>query len=322
MTGHDPEVERLREAVNCATVLEKFTNGWMFDKAESTRHALKYRRGKGEIIIINHGGRGWWDPHRSPREPGAQGDVFSLVQRLDPSLNFGEVCKALRGMVGISPEYPACLHAKHRAAAPGLSPTQRWEGRRRLHRGSPAWRYLAHERCLSGAVLAAAVTADAVREGPYGSAWFAHRAHSGHITGIEMRGPRWRGFTANGRKTLFRLPGSRGLVTRLVVAEAPIDAMSVATFDQVRADTLYTATAGGMGPDTITALQELLAELSGRAGVRLVIATDADKPGDHYATQLEAMADAATIPTVRVLPHNGHKDWNQALQARAGREVA
>lgn len=321
MTGHDPEVERLREAVNCATVLEKFTSGWMLDKAESTRHALKYRRGKGEIIIVNHAGRGWWDPHRGPREPGGQGDVFSLVQRLDPSLNFGEVRKALRNMIGLSPEYPAYVQGKRRGA-PDVAPAVRWDGRRRLHRGSPAWRYLADDRCLSGAVLAAAVTADAVREGPYGSAWFAHRAHSGHITGIEMRGPRYRGFTANGRKTLFRLPGSRGLITRLVVAEAPIDAMSVASFDQVRADTLYTATAGGMGPDTIAALEALVADLSRRAGARLVIATDGDKPGDRYAAQLAAMADAAEIPTVRALPHHGHKDWNQALQARAGRKVA
>ncbi len=321
MTGNDLEVERLREAVTCATVLVKFANGWMLDKAESTRHALKYRRGKGEIIIVNHGGRGWWDPHRGPREPGAQGDVFSLVQRLDPSLNFGEVRKALRGMVGLSAEYPAYVQDKRRGT-PDVVPTQRWDSRRRLHRGSPAWRYLADERCLSGAALAAAVAADAVREGPYGSAWFAHRAHNGHITGIEMRGPRYRGFTANGRKTLFRLPGSRGLITRLVVAEAPIDAMSVASFDQVRPDTLYTATAGGMGPDTITALQELLTEMSGRTCVRLVIATDADKPGERYAAQLAAMADEAGVSAVRERPHNGHKDWNQALQAREGRKVA
>lgn len=322
MTGHDPEVERLREAVNCATVLERLAIGWMLDKEESTRHALKYRRGKGEIIIINHGGRGWWDPHRGPREPGGQGDVFSLVQRLDPSLNFGEVRKALRHLVGFTPEYPAHLRPQRRKAAPALPPIKRWEGRRRLHRGSPTWRYLADERCLSGAVLAAAVWADAVREGPYGSAWFAHRAHDGHITGIEMRGPRYRGFTANGRKTLFRLPGSHGVITRLVVAEAPIDAMSVATFDQVRADTLYAATAGGMGPGTITALQELLAGMSARACARLVIATDADKPGDRYAAQLEAMAAEAGVSAVRALPHNGHKDWNQALQARIRRKVA
>ena len=48
-----------------------------------------------------------------------------------------------------------------------------------------------------------------MREGPYASAWFAHRDERGRLTGIEMRGPNYRGFSEDGNKTLFRLqPGS------------------------------------------------------------------------------------------------------------------
>ena len=32
------------------------------DRKESTKLSLKYRRGKGEILIVSHAGRGWWDP--------------------------------------------------------------------------------------------------------------------------------------------------------------------------------------------------------------------------------------------------------------------
>ena len=36
--------------------------GWKLDIRQSTRRALKYRRGKGEVLIVTHDGRGWWDP--------------------------------------------------------------------------------------------------------------------------------------------------------------------------------------------------------------------------------------------------------------------
>ena len=321
MDGYDEEVERLRVAVSCATVLERMAAGWRLDKAESTRRALKYRGGPGEIVIVNHDGQGWWDPHKLPAETGARGDVFSLVQRLDPTLNFGQVRKVLRSLVGIAPTYPA-LPAQRHSKRDSEPPVQRWEACRRLRRGSPTWRYLAEERCLPTGVLALAADTDAVREGPYGSAWFAHRANDGRLTGIEMRGRHYRGFSPNGAKTLFRLPGSRGVIIRLVVAEAPIDAMSFAALERIRSDTLYTATAGGMGPDTIDALIGLFGELAARACSRLVIATDADKPGERYATYLTEMAGGAGVPAERARPPNGLNDWNDALKVRAGRGVS
>lgn len=54
------EIETLREKVTCAIVLE--AAGWKVDLKESTRRAVKFRRGDGEIIIVIHDGRGWFDP--------------------------------------------------------------------------------------------------------------------------------------------------------------------------------------------------------------------------------------------------------------------
>ena len=98
----DAELELFRQTVNCAIVLERMVGGWKLDVRESTKRALKYRRDRGEIIIVNHDGHGWWDATGS-----AKGDVFNLVQHLDPSLNFGAVRKVLRGFVGVAPTYPA-----------------------------------------------------------------------------------------------------------------------------------------------------------------------------------------------------------------------
>ena len=101
MTGHDPEIEELRDKVHCAVVLERTPPPWKLDRKESTKLSLKYRRGKGEILIVSHAGRGWWDPTSD-----AKGDVFGLVQRLEPTLSFGHVRKRLREFAGLSPRFP------------------------------------------------------------------------------------------------------------------------------------------------------------------------------------------------------------------------
>ena len=67
MTRHDPEIEELREKVHCAVVLEQTPPCWKLDRNESTKLSLKYRRGKGEILIVSHAGRGWWVQLATPR---------------------------------------------------------------------------------------------------------------------------------------------------------------------------------------------------------------------------------------------------------------
>ena len=313
MSGHDQEIQDLRAGVSCAVVLER--RGWQLDKRDSTRHCWKYRRGAGEVLIVNHEGRGWWDPTGD-----GKGDVFALVQFLEPGISFGRVRRALRVLGGIAPAFPVAPAAK-REKAPELPPAERWSARRPLSRGSRTWRYLTGERALEAPVLIAASRADALREGPYGSAWFAHRDGAGEVVGIEMRGPDYRGFSADGDKTLFRLPGrlpssTTVPVTRLVVCEAPIDAMSLAGIERLRTDTLYVATAGAMGPETVAALQALLRDLAAQPDAVLVQATDADAPGERHAARLAALAAEAGVRSGRILPFGGRNDWNDVAQAR------
>ena len=163
----------------------------------------------------------------------------------------------------------------------------------------------------------AACVADAIREGPHGSAWFAHRDGAGLLTGIEMRGPAWRNFSAGGGKTLFRLPGGPGRLTRVAVCESAIDALSLAAIEGDRRDTLYAATAGGMGPATIAALQQLLLDLMTDPAGLLIAATDADTAGRRYAARLEDMAAEAGVRFDAILPPDRLNDWNDALRARA-----
>ena len=312
--SNDPaEIQALKAVVHCATVLEHQIPPWRLDRRASTRRALKYRRGEGEIIIVNHDGRGWWDPGDAQ----AKGDVFSLLQYLEPGLSFGQVRRRLRVLAGQSPTF-----LEHFRSRPGptILAAELWQSRPRLRPGSRTWSYLTRTRGLPSSILEHAQALDVVREGPHGSAWFAHTDHQGGLTGIEMRGPSWKGFSADGDKSLFRLTGGGSAAPgRLAIVEAPIDAMSLAALEGPRADTLYVATAGGMGPATIKALEALLAERAGRPEARLVAATDADRTGDRYAQLLDGLATAAGIEATRLRPPADAGDWNKLLiRAKAG----
>jgi hypothetical protein len=310
MHEQNAEIEWLKAGVSCAALLERLPPVWRLDRAESSRCSLKYRRGTGEILIVNHDGHGWWDP-LSDRK----GDIFTLVQDLDPGLSFGAARRLLRDFVGIAPTFPEAVRMR-RTRASSLSIIQRWNKCQPLSDGSPTWRYLVARRGLPERILMAARMADAIREGPRGSAWFAHRDAAGLLTGIEMRGADYRNFSAGGGKTLFRLPGDPGRLTRVAVCESAIDALSLAAIERERRATLYAATAGGMGPATIAALQQLLQDLMTDPAGLLIAATDADTAGRRYASRLEALATEAGVRFAAILPPSGVNDWNDALCAR------
>jgi hypothetical protein len=307
MSEQDAEIELLKASVSCAVLLERLPPVWRLDRAESTRHSLKYRRGEGEIVIVNHDGRGWWDP-LSDRK----GDIFTLVRHLEPGLSFPEARRVLRDFVGIAPSFPEAPRAR-RERASRLPVAARWERQPHLTHGSPVWLYLTGQRGLPENILMAASASDAIREGPRGSAWFAHRDGAGLLTGIEMRGSDYRNFSAGGEKTLFRLPGGYGPLPRVAVCEAAIDALSLAAIERTRGDTLYAATAGGMGPGTIAAIQQLLHVLTTDPAGILIAATDADNAGRRYAARLREMATEAGVRFDGILPPDGLNDWNDAL---------
>ncbi len=296
------DLEELRRKVGCGAVLE--TAGFAVDPKESTRKAVKYRRGE-EIIIVIHDGQGWFDPLSD-----AKGDVFRLVEHLD-GLPFAVALYVVADLVGFVPSEPEWKR-RSRERAPDLSIPDRWSARRKPWPGSATWRYLQDERALPDRVLRAAVAQDLLREGPQGSMWAAHRHGSGAVTGWEERGPDWRGFATGGAKVLFRLGPVDG--PRLCVAEAAIDAMSLCALEGLRPDTLYLSTGGGWSP----ASSEALLDLAVRADALLVAATDNNAQGETFAARLEALASDAGCGFVRLCPEL--EDWNEVLKAKRRRK--
>ena len=271
------------------------------------QRCLKYRGGAGEIVIVTHGGAGWWDPNSD-----AKGDVFRLVQHLEPSLNFGQVRKMLRPLAGVRPDFALAERDKR---GPLIPVAQRWARRPRLRRCSDAWRYL-ESRGLPQSVLTAAAQCDVIREGPRASAWFAHRDPAGLVIHVDVRGPTYKGSLTGGCKSLFCFSrGQQARHGRLVLAEAAIDALSRAAIERPREDTIYAATGGGMGPSAIAALEALLLALKGSPDALLESATDANSAGDRHAARHQEIAGQIGIAFKRARPPIEGGDWNDVLKA-------
>ncbi|SDN38304.1 DUF3991 and TOPRIM domain-containing protein [Ensifer sp. YR511] len=297
MERHD--IEMLREKVSCVVVLEQA--GFQIDLKGSTRRAVKYRSGS-DIIIVTHAGRGWFDP-LSDRK----GDVFALVGWLKPA-DFPAKVKAVGAHVGVQPSCLPIWTALSPRTNHGAIP-ERWSAKSLLRTGTPAYRYLADARAIPRAILGQAIRARLIRQGPFGSAWFAHENDAGQICGWEERGPEWRGFSSSGNKILFRF-GKRSS-RRLCVTEAAIDALSLAAIEGERRDTLYTSTAGGWSPAT----EEVVRKLAGGVGL-LVAATDRNSQGEAYADMLRQIAIRQDCGFQRLRPLRG--DWNEDLKERNG----
>jgi len=304
----------ITSGVSCALLLER--HGYALDKKDSTRKCLKYRRGKGETVIVNHHGHGWWDTGGTL----GKGDVFSLMRAFNPSLPFYEVCKELGQLVGVEPTSTPWVRAQ-KESADARPPAERWAKAKSLRKGTRAWQYLTETRCLPEWLLRKAAANGSIRDG-FHAAWFSYRDGQGAITGVELRGPDTRIQLSNSVKTLFRFqlrPGTP--VRRLVVAEAPIDALSFAAMDPgIGDDTLYVATGGGMGPETVAALEAQLDAMRDNPDALLVVATDRDEAGHRYADRLYDLADEYGLDYTRLYPPGGANDFNQALQERVAAE--
>ncbi|MBY5827399.1 DUF3991 and toprim domain-containing protein [Rhizobium leguminosarum] len=290
------KVEELRERVSCAAVLDKA--GFAVDLRESTRRAVKYRR-DGDIIIVTHAGRGWFDPLSE-----AKGDVFSLVEHL-AGVGFADGLRRVAELTGYEPEQPAWKR-EVRERIPDISIEQRWRVRRRPWPRSFTWRYLADGRFLSEEILRAAMRQDRLRQGPCGSIWAAHTRDDGTVTGWEERGPQWRSFATGGTKVLFRF--GQLDAPRACVTEAAIDAMSLAAIESRLLDSLYLSTGGGWAPATEAAIRILAAS----PGMLLVAATDNNAQGDVYSDRIERIARHAGCAFQRLRP--SRQDWNEDLE--------
>jgi hypothetical protein len=134
--------------------------GYSLDRAGSTPSARKFKRGRGEVVVVVREGRGWFDPLRGGREE--RGDVLSLAAR-EWARRFAVAVEEVALMVGAVE--PSAAPWRRASTSARLSP---------LRPGSPAWRYLTERRTLPRGALLAVARRDLVREGVPGAACARH----------------------------------------------------------------------------------------------------------------------------------------------------
>lgn len=272
--------------------------GFAIDLKESTRRAVKVRRGD-DIMIVIHDGRGWFDPRSD-----AKGDIFALASHL-VGVNLSGALDVVTALVAYQPT-TAVWSPPSRLLARDATISQRWHRRRRPWRASATWIYLTQSRAIPPCALGRAIDADLIREGPEGSMWAKHDDTAGQLVGWEERGPVWRGFSAGGARERFRFGTEKA--RRICVTEAAIDAISLAALDAVRHDTLYVSTGGGWAPSTVRAL----AHLASTQQAHLVAATDNNPQGEVFADRIRQIIAAAGCDFSRLKPHA--QDWNDDLK--------
>jgi hypothetical protein len=99
------------------------------------------------------------------------------------------------------------------------------------------------------------------------------------------------------------------------VCEGSVDALSLAAIERCNADALYAATAGGMGPASVPALQQILLDFARDSAAVLIAATDADTAGHRHSARLEALAVEAEVRFEAFLPPDRLNDWNDVVRA-------
>jgi hypothetical protein len=300
MVDDNAELNELRDRVNCCTVLEEAK--WRLDEAESSQQCPKYRDEGSGIIIVRHAGRGWFEPNA-----GVKGDVIKLAQYLW-QLNIGQVRRRLRPLAGIEPQRLPLTRTKPRTMP--LDVLTEWKRGRSLKPGSQGWQYLVADRGLPGDTLRRAATAGSLCEGVYGTVWALHTDAEGRPIGWEMRGPRFQGYLRDGRKGLFQVGAE--IAHRLVITEAFIDALSLATLEGWQADTRYASTGGGWTPTADTMIEQHLVQ-----GGSLVSAVDRGVGGNIMTARLLTTAKSfdAEGRFTRLAPMA--KDWNEELRPLA-----
>lgn len=301
--SRNDELERFKTEINLSEYAAH--KGYAYDRKESYSNVIVMRN-ENEKINISRDQDGHW-VYKS-WSSGKGGSVIDFVQNNDLK-SLGEVRKELRPWIGepeFKPVVPETLYQrtvqpvkKDRAAV--LTEM----GRAVETNDHP---YL-KSRGIDGIDprFQGKVCTDS-----YKNAVFPHIDREG-VCCLEKRNYEFKGMSKGGDKGLW-VSHTYKHDTRLVITEAPIDALSYHVINQDD-KTRYISFGGRMNDKQ----QELLRSAINRMPDNsvIIIATDIGKEGEEFAREIAAMSENKTHRIVRDAPEIG-KDWNEQLQQVKG----
>ena len=152
-----------------------------------------------------------------------------------------------------------------------------------------------------------------IRRDRAGHLLFAHRDRNRTLTGFEISPPDGvRRFALGGTRSLFALrAASREGIAALVITEGAVNALSLAQIDQCPPDHAFLSTAGAP-------VAAQCAQISHAAHILpalrdIILAQDADAPGDRQAETLRARVERPERVRVSRRRPPGNADWNDIL---------
>jgi hypothetical protein len=282
--------------------------GYEIDKQKSCRSSKCLRHPSGDKIIV---ARDRVDEHWiyfSVRDDRDKGTIVDFVQMREKGADLAEVRRILRRWLG-RPE--PLVPSPHDL----VTPVER-------DRAVAAAAYLAadqvsnlrylNERGLRRETLSDPQFAGTWRRDPrHGNALFVHRDRDG-ISGFEKKNRSFTGFATGGEKT-FWYSDPVDNVTRLVVAESAIDALSHYQL-RPQSNTRYMSFAGEMSSRQVGLLTQAAAKLP--KGGEVVLAVDSDMAADQFVRRLTASLAGLPASVRRDSPELPAKDWNDVLRAK------
>ncbi|GJL84214.1 MAG: hypothetical protein DHS20C12_28390 [Pseudohongiella sp.] len=309
-TDPKAELEWFKRQINLCDYATSF--GYVRQAAHSTGVSVTMVHPQGDKVVIARRAKEHWI-YFSVREDSDHGTVIDFHQRRTGA-NLGQTRRALRLWLGVprggcSEKVAMVITSK---AISGTS-TEGWSRAKMLacYRQSVATtshRYL-QARGISVSTMSLAMFAGRIRSDRRANALFPHRDETG-ICGFELKNDRFTGYSRGGKRGLWT---TRNVIEQqqLVICESAIDALSYMQLTGCQAVGLASM-AGAWGQRTGRLLKALLSK---SAIAEVVLAFDNDDAGEWYATHAQATLRESGRRVRRLLPADGHKDWNDCLRA-------
>ncbi len=300
LRSDDQELEQFKR-MNLPDFAAKYY-GFERDKQSSSENSFAMKRGN-EKVVFKKNPNGHW-AFFSVNQGGMQGragTIMDFVMWQENNPNFGKARQVIRGHVSPSsfPIAPAQILPQPAVQFDYTELSARWSQMKHY----PG--YLSAQRGLTPDTIAR--FRDHIRLDDHGNTVFRHDDEHG-ITGWEVKNRNFTGFAAGGKKALFACQiGGPGEPPNIIIAESAIDAMSY--YQQRHAPGLYISFGGKLTDKQTKLLADTLARYP---NAQVLIATDADPPGEEYAEIIRGMRPDAK----RERPPQG-KDWNDTVCATA-----
>ncbi len=299
MQNNTDELSRFKIDINLVEYAQ--SKGYEIDKRKSCVNSTVMRLGDDKIVIATD-----VDEHGiffSMRDDQDNGSIIDFVQNRE-NLNLGQVRKKLRPWLCLGTTAQRSRQPtppKPRASTADYHKVILDFARCDIRDQSL---YLRKDRGLDPAIMKD--KRFLWRVDKRGNVVFPHYRNNA-LTGCEIKGRRFTGFTKSGQKSLWQ--STNILQTqKIVICESAIDCMSHA---QMFSDptTGYISIGGGLSMAQLTQLQKGL-QWASEKGCTIVIATDNDQGGEQLADKIQSLH-----PDIKMIREKSiEKDWNKQLE--------